>query len=154
MIRTGSEYKDSIRGTREVYVNGERVKDVTAHPMFKPLVDTPATRNAIGAREIVLLPPHACLVNIGRAPVVDYSPLATALKEGRLSGAVLDVFDEEPLPESSDLWYVPNLIITPHTSCDDHHNYIDRCLSIFAGNVERFSKGFPLENVVDAAHQY
>lgn len=115
---------------------------------------TPATRNAVGAREIALLPPHAGLVNIGRAPVVDYLALATALREGRLSGAVLDVFDEEPLPESSDLWDVPNLIITPHTSCDDHHNYIDRCLSIFAGNVERLSKGLPLENVVDAIHQY
>ncbi|NGO66625.1 hypothetical protein G6N76_23445 [Rhizobium daejeonense] len=61
MIRTGSEYKDSIRGTREVYVNGERVKDVTAHPMFKPLVDIrariydmqhdPATRHIMAYKE-------------------------------------------------------------------------------------------------------
>lgn len=115
---------------------------------------TPATRNAIGAREIALLPPHAGLVNIGRAPVVDYGALTTALREGRISGAVLDVFEQEPLSEESDLWEVPNLIITPHTSCDDHYNYIDRCLSIFAGNVDRFLKGMPLENVVDAAHQY
>lgn len=115
---------------------------------------TAATRNAIGADEIALLPPHAGVVNIGRAAVMDYRALCDALKESRLSGAVLDVFDQEPLPEDSDLWDVPNLIVTPHTSCDDHDNYIDRCLAIFAENVDRHLRGLPFENIVDPTHQY
>lgn len=115
---------------------------------------TPATRGVIGAREIALMPAHAGLVNIGRAPVVDYTALVAALREDRLSGAVLDVFEEEPLPAESELWDVPNLIVTPHTSCDDHHNYVERCLAIFAENIDRFSRGLPFENVVDPVHQY
>ena len=59
--------------------------------------------------------PHAVLINIGRGPIVDEQALIDALKAGHLAGAGLDVFEEEPLPPTSPLWEMPNVIITPHS---------------------------------------
>ena len=77
---------------------------------------TAETRHIMDARRFGLLKPGAVLVNIARGPVVVTEAMADALESGRLSGAVADVFDEEPLPADSPLWDVKNLIITPHNS--------------------------------------
>ena len=71
------------------------------------------------------------------------------LKEGRLAGAILDVFTPEPIVSSSPLWTVPNLIITPHISSDDPKNYIPLTLKLFLSNLERFLYNKQLINQVD-----
>ncbi|WP_018099253.1 D-2-hydroxyacid dehydrogenase [Sinorhizobium meliloti] len=115
---------------------------------------TASTRGLIGEAQLALLKPGASLFNIARGPVVDTKALVRALLDGRLSGAALDVFDQEPLPADSQLWDVPNLMIFPHISCDDADGYVDRCLSIFADNVSRDLQGEPLRNRVDAVAGY
>lgn len=115
---------------------------------------TAATRGLIGEAQLALLKPGASLFNIARGPVVDSKALVRALLDGRLSGAALDVFDQEPLPADSQLWDVPNLLIFPHISCDDADGYVDRCLSIFADNMRRDLRGEPLQNCIDTTAGY
>lgn len=99
-------------------------------------------------RRLELLKPGAGLVNIGRAAVVDYQALVEKLENGALSGAILDVFDEEPRPADSPLWDVPNLIVTPHVSADDGNAYAALRLKLFFENMRRYLAGEPLENQV------
>jgi (S)-sulfolactate dehydrogenase len=75
---------------------------------------TPQTRNLIGAAQLATMKPDAVLINSARGGVVDETALATALRENRLGGAALDVFDAEPLKAGSPLSGCPNLILTPH----------------------------------------
>ena len=96
----------------------------------------------------------AGLFNIARAPVIDYKALAEKLKAQELGGALLDVFDQEPLPPESPLWLVPNLMITPHVGCDDATNYIARTFDIVLQNVRRYLKGEPLVNEVDRSRGF
>ncbi|WP_425956569.1 NAD(P)-dependent oxidoreductase [Xylanimonas sp. McL0601] len=77
---------------------------------------TPATRHALDAATLALLPPHARFVNAGRGATVDEGALVAALRSGALAGAALDVTEVEPLPAASPLWDAPNLIITPHVA--------------------------------------
>ncbi|MGH7332908.1 MAG: D-2-hydroxyacid dehydrogenase [Candidatus Rokuibacteriota bacterium] len=109
---------------------------------------TPRTRGLIGRRQLELMKPGAGLINMGRAGVVDYAALAEKLKTGELSGAILDVFDPEPLPPSSPLWRTPNLIMTPHCS-SDAPDYADRTLDLVFDNVRRYLARRPLRNEVD-----
>ena len=87
---------------------------------------TRETRQLIGKRELDLMKPEAGLINMGRARVVDYDALAAKLTRGELSGAILDVFDPEPLPADSPLWTTPHLLISPHVSSDDVVSYVPR----------------------------
>jgi phosphoglycerate dehydrogenase-like enzyme len=109
---------------------------------------TPATRGLMNRERLGLLKPGAGFVNIGRSPIVDYAALTQMLATGAIGGAVLDVFDEEPLPRRSPLWTTPNLVITPHISCDDPR-YIDRLFDTWFANLSRFVAGKKLKNVVD-----
>lgn len=109
---------------------------------------TPETRNLLDRRRLDLLKPEAGLINIGRSPVVDYDALREKLAEGTLAGAVLDVFQPEPLPADSPLWDTPNLVLTPHVSCDVPH-YIDRLLDFWFENLARFRAGRRLKNLID-----
>ena len=115
---------------------------------------TPETKGLIGRHELDLLASHAGIVNLGRAGVIDYEGLAEKLRKGELSGAVLDVFDEEPLPTASPLWSVPNLILSPHCAVDDEEAYVPRCLDIFFDNAKRMLAGKPLRNLVDTKLGY
>ena len=80
---------------------------------------------------------------------MDYAALRQRLESGHIGGAILDVFDPEPLAEESPLWTTPNLIITPHNSTDDVEQYIPRTFEMFFANLARFIEGKPLENLVD-----
>ncbi len=80
---------------------------------------TSATDGMIGEREFRVMKKTAGLLNFSRAQTVDYDALVRKLRRNELSGAILDVFDPEPLPSESDLWEAPNLLITPHCSSDD-----------------------------------
>lgn len=114
---------------------------------------TSSTRGLIGRAQLDLMRPHAGLVNMGRAGIVDYEALADKLTRGELSGAILDVFDPEPLPAHSRLWTTPNLIVTPHVS-SDAPDYVDRTLDLFFSNLQRYLQGRPLRNRVDAVREY
>ena len=109
---------------------------------------TAETENLIDRRRLGLMKPSAGLINIGRARVVDYDALADKLRDGSLAGAILDVFDPEPLAPGSPLWDTPNLILTPHVSSDDDEGYMPRTLDLFFDNVRRHFAGRPLRNRV------
>lgn len=115
---------------------------------------TPETRGLIGGAELDLLAPGAGVVNVGRGPILDMDALCRRLDDGRLSGAIVDVFEPEPLPAESPLWRQRNLVVTPHMSSDDPVSYVPRSLDIFFENFERFLEGRPLRNVVDPALGY
>jgi glyoxylate/hydroxypyruvate reductase len=85
--------------------------------------------------------------------MVDYDAMAERLRSGRLAGAVVDVTDPEPLPPSSPLWRVPNLLITPHVSSDPT-DYVARMTRIFADNARRLVAGRPLRNRVQPRRGY
>jgi phosphoglycerate dehydrogenase-like enzyme len=116
-----------------------------------PLTD--ATRGLLDSNLIAKMKPNAYLINISRAEIVDDSAVATALKNKRLAGAVLDVFHREPLRRWSSLWKTDNLIITPHVSglTDD---YRERVGGLICQNVDRFSAGEKLLNIVDPEKRY
>jgi phosphoglycerate dehydrogenase-like enzyme len=114
---------------------------------------TPQTRGLINRSRLDLLKRDACLINIGRSPIVDYEALRGKLDAGELAGALLDVHSPEPLPADSPLWKTRNLIITPHTSCDDPRYMHILCDSWFA-NFARLLAGKPLKNRVDRSLGY
>jgi phosphoglycerate dehydrogenase-like enzyme len=109
---------------------------------------TPETQNLIDRRRLALMKPGAGLINVGRAAVVDYDALREGLAAGRLSGAILDVFDPEPLPPDSPLWQTENLLVTPHISADDGDSYVPLTLDLFFANMRRYLAGEPLHNMV------
>ena len=109
---------------------------------------TPETRNLLDRRRLDLMKPTAGLINMSRAGVVDYQALAAKLCEGSLAGAILDVFDPEPLPGDSPYWNTPNLIATPHISSDDEVSYAPLTLDLFFDNAARYSEGRPFRNRV------
>lgn len=114
---------------------------------------TAETRRLIGANELERMRPGAVLVNLGRGSLVDETALVAALARGRIAGAALDVFEEEPLPAESPLWSMPHVIVTPHVS-GVGPRYWERALELFADNLERFLGGRPLMNVVDKRAGY
>lgn len=139
----------------------------TVHPYFRldrllPKADfvvlavplTPETRNLLSRERLALMKPTASVINISRAAVADYAALTEKLQRGELAGAILDVVDPEPLPAASPLWDVPNLIITPHISCDDGEHYVDISLDLWFENLARFLQNKPLRQRVDPRRGY
>jgi len=114
---------------------------------------TRETERMIGREELALLRADARLVNLGRGALVDETALIEALRAGRLAGAALDVFESEPLPPTSPLWDLPEVILTPHTSGLAPRLW-ERAMEQFAANLRRFIAGEPLENVVDKQAGY
>ena len=109
---------------------------------------TSETRGLIGTAEFAAMKPGAVLINIGRGPVVEEAALVSALRERRIRGAALDVFDEEPLPESHPLWQLDNVLLSPH--CADHTvTWLDEAFQFFLDNFHRFRNGEPLQNLVN-----
>jgi glyoxylate/hydroxypyruvate reductase len=115
---------------------------------------TERTRGLMDRRRLSLLPPGAGLVNIGRGELADQDAVCDLLENGHLSGAVLDVFVPEPIPEGHRLWTTPNLIISPHTAADDPDTYNPRSLDIFLDNLRAWRDGKPLPNRFDIARGY
>jgi phosphoglycerate dehydrogenase-like enzyme len=114
---------------------------------------TGQTRHLISSRELALMRPGAVLVNISRGQVVDEDALIAALSSGHLGGACLDVFETEPLPASSPLWQLDNVIISPHSASTVAAE--NRLLTeLFTDNLQRWLAGRPLRNVYDRAAGY
>ncbi len=114
---------------------------------------SPETRGLIGAEQLTAMKPGAYLVNVSRGAVVDQNALTTALQEKRIAGAALDVFVDEPLPASSPLWRLPNLIISPHIS-GFSQRYNERATVMFAENLSQYLSGGPLYNRFDFEKGY
>jgi phosphoglycerate dehydrogenase-like enzyme len=114
---------------------------------------TPETKRLIGKRELDRIKRGALLVNVARGKLVDDDAVIEALRDGRLGGAALDVFSEEPLDPASPYWDLPNVIITPHTS-GAMQDFWTPLVALFADNLRRFEKGEPLRNVVDKKAGY
>ncbi len=114
---------------------------------------TPETRGMIGTRELGVMKKTAYLINVSRGPVINQDALVQALKEERIAGAALDVFDQEPLPQESELWSLKNLIATPHISSWST-DYRARAAEIFRQNLERYLEGKPLLHVIDRRKGY
>lgn len=109
---------------------------------------TDETRNLIGERELRAMKPTAHLINVARGEIVDEVALAKALREGWISGGAFDVFAKEPLPPESELWDLPNLIITPHLA-GNTIPYMDRATELFQDNLRRYLAKEPMINVLD-----
>jgi phosphoglycerate dehydrogenase-like enzyme len=107
---------------------------------------TKDTRHLVDADLLRALPSRAVFVNPGRGGVVDEAALAAALQEGRLAGAVLDVFQQEPLPPDHVFWKTPNLIITSHTAA---LSFPEDIAPLFIDNYKRLLRGEPLRHRVN-----
>ena len=114
---------------------------------------TRETHRLIDARRIARLRAGAYLYNVSRGPVIDEAALVEALRAGTLGGAGLDVFEDEPLPATSPLWDLPNVILTPHVA-GLTPLYYQRTAALFADNLDRFLSGQPLENRFDSTRGY
>jgi phosphoglycerate dehydrogenase-like enzyme len=133
----------------------DRLRELLAESDFVVLAAplTPDTRGLINDESIAAMKPGAWVINVARGELVDERSLARALREGRIGGAVLDTFREEPLQPTSTLYDLPNVILTPHTSWSSTR-VLDRSVELFAQNLRRFAEGQPLVNVVDPSAGY
>jgi phosphoglycerate dehydrogenase-like enzyme len=136
-------------------VSTERFAEVVPEADYLAVTSalTPQTRGLVSAEILRALKPTAWVINIARGPIVDESALAEALKEHRIGGAALDVFEKEPLPADSPLWSLDNAILTPHVS-NSSPKVRERSLALVTENVRRFKAGEPLLNLVDRVAGY
>jgi phosphoglycerate dehydrogenase-like enzyme len=114
---------------------------------------TGRTSHLVGKTQLAALPQGAWVANIARGGLIDEGALLSALKSGHLGGAYLDVTDPEPLPPESELWSLPNVILSPHTSWATEH-LLERAAAIFLDNFERYRRGAALRNVVALGEGY
>ncbi len=112
-----------------------------------------ATKGMIQESHIARLNPGAIVVNVARGAVIDEAALVRALETRRLGGAVLDVFNTEPLPPDSPFWSLPNVVVSPHSS-GFRATHWDDVLDLFTDNLRRWLRGKPLRNLVDPAAGY
>lgn len=156
LVALGAEVKGVARsaGTRDGFTVFAE-SDIEQHlPNTDVLVmilpSTPDNHHALNADRLERLPNHAWLVNVGRGDTVSESMLVDAINQGMLAGAALDVFETEPLPESSPLWGLENVIISPHAAGGRPRGASE----LIAENVRKFLAGETLTNTVDRAKGY
>jgi phosphoglycerate dehydrogenase-like enzyme len=129
------------------------LKEVDVVVAAAPL--TPETKHMLSGPEFEAMKPSALVMNVGRGPVIDEAALIRALREQRIAGAALDVFEEEPLRGESPLWDMENVLISPH--CTDRTrdpDWLDLSAQCFVENFRRFVDGKALVNVVDKKAGY
>ena len=114
---------------------------------------TSATRSLMNADRFEKMKADACLINVSRGPLVDQDALAQALREKKIGGAALDVFDQEPLPSDSPLWDLENLLITPHTAAMTEKLW-ERHYKLISENLRRYLAHHPLQAMVDKQKGY
>jgi phosphoglycerate dehydrogenase-like enzyme len=137
----------------EAYFHGDQLSEFARQLdyLVNTLPQTPETSRIVNAALLSALPSHAVFVNIGRGSAVDEQALAAALSEGRLAGAVLDVFESEPLPPEHIFWRTPNCILTAHTAAPSFPHEI---VELFVENYQRWRNSQPLLNQVDFERSY
>jgi phosphoglycerate dehydrogenase-like enzyme len=117
--------------------------------------NTPETRHMLSDAEFAAMKPTAVIINVGRGAVIDEAAMVRALETKQIAGAALDVFETEPLPPTSKLWDMPNVLISPH--CTDRTrdpDWLDLAMRRFVSNFGHFMKGEPLEFIVDKKAGY
>ena len=114
---------------------------------------TRETAGLIGPAEIGMMKRGAYLINVGRGGLVDEAALAEAIRSGRLAGAALDVFEQEPLPPDSPLWSEPGILMTAHSAATSH-TYEERATDLFLENLRRFLDGRELLNLYNRERGY
>lgn len=114
---------------------------------------TSETKRLIGRDELAMLRSNAVLINVARGNIIDEDALIEVLAAERIRGAGLDVFEQEPLPDSSKLWQLPNVLILPHVSATTPR-FWERQAAFIIENFQRYLKGEPLRNIVDKQHGY
>ena len=141
---------DEIYGASELK---RAVSDVDAVVLCLP--GTRETASIVSREVIGAMDSRTIVVNCGRGATLDQSALVDALRDGRIAGAVLDVFDAEPLPADNPLWDMANVIVTPHISGhDDDPINAAAIFDIFQNNLRRYLAGQPLAHVVDRSRGY
>lgn len=145
---TPEMYADQVYGA-------DRLDDALAEGdvVVSILPYTPATYHLIGSDKFARMKNDAIFMSFGRGDVVNEADLVTALKEGQIRAAILDVFENEPLSPESPLWAMENVYISPHMSALSNH-YMERALDIIATNLDHYLAGEPLENMVDFLKGY
>jgi phosphoglycerate dehydrogenase-like enzyme len=136
-------------------IHPDAVAEVLPHvdAVVTTLPGTDATHHLVGREFLSVLKPGATVVNVGRGTVIDEQALLEALDAGVVGFAALDVFEVEPLPETSPLWAHRRVLVSPHTAALDARE--DRRIAeLFADNATRFLDGQPLRNVVDTVEFY
>jgi phosphoglycerate dehydrogenase-like enzyme len=114
---------------------------------------TPKTRGLVGKAVLQAMKPSAFLMDVSRGGVVDHGALVEALNEKKIAGAALDVYPLEPLPQSSPLWELPNVILSPHVA-GAAQNYYEQAATLFAENLRRYVEESPLLNLVEPERGY
>ena len=114
---------------------------------------TPETKYSFDYNKFKLMKKNACLINISRGSVLVESDLIRALQEKEFEHAILDVFEEEPLPPTSPLWEIPNITLTPHISASTPY-YMERAIHLFAENIKQFIQDKSLVNIIDPQKGY
>ena len=167
LVRRARALGMRVLATRRSYAPGQQLPDVervfpleALHQMLGECdfvvvaaALTPETRGMIGEAEFRATKPGAFFINIARGAIVKEDALLRALKDGHLGGAGLDVFDPEPLSPESELWDLPNVIVTPHNSGavgDVSHRFLEG----FCENLRRYLDGRPLQNLTDSKRGY
>lgn len=144
-----SRHGNPVDGVDEMYAVGDLDQVLPrADFVFIATPLTPETRNFLDRRRQLLFKRGVGVINVGRAGTMDYDALVDNLRSGHIGGAIIDVFDPEPLPAESPLWSAPNLIVTPHVSADDGDSYVPMTLDLVFRNMRRYLAGEPLENAV------
>ena len=114
---------------------------------------TAETRGMLGADQLARMKSSAVLINLGRGPVVVEAALVDALRQETIRGAVLDVFDQEPLPAGHPFYSLENVLLSPH--CADHTaTWMEEAIQLFFENLELFRAGKPLKNLTDKRSGY
>ncbi len=144
----GSEDADAVFGPAQI---DEVFRQADHIVLAVPVTDS--TKGIANAGRLALMKPDACLINVGRGPLVDEAALATALREKKIGGAALDVFPKEPLAADSPLWDLPRLLITPHTAALTDKLW-ERHYALFSENLRRYLAGEPLLGMVDKRKGY
>lgn len=140
---------------------GARVVPVSALPSVAADADwlivavpsTPETRGLVSAEVLRSMPAAARIVNVARGEIIDEAALEETLIAGRLAGAILDVFEKEPLPEESPLWTMPEVMVLPHTTWKSPQ-VRERQIALFVRNAIARAEGRPLENMVNVERGY
>jgi len=151
-----------VRTKAEPHPDFDRVLAVDALDSVLPETDflviacplTPATRGLLDRRRLSLLPQGAGIVNIGRGPVIEQAALCDLLESDHLGGAVLDVFEKEPIPPGDRIWTTRNVVISPHVSVDDPLTYNPDSLDILFANLKLFRAGQKMTHQVDLGRGY
>ena len=164
VARHGEKMEMRVVGMKRVPAPAPHVSQVYPHAELHTMLaetdflvltapHTPETENMIGAPELAVMKPTSVLINIARGTLVDEDAMIRALQEKRLAGAALDVFRQEPPPQDSPLWEMPNVIISPHSASTVRQEN-ERITALFCDNLGRYLRAEPLRNVLDVETLY